>query len=156
MRTRFAVNPMDDQTDIPPIDFERDKRVFDASALHQALGLTLEEMRPGYARIVATPNAVTRGGVGGGLHGGVLAAIVDIVMLRSLFSIVPRNQRPAGTADLNITYLRPALGARITAESTVLRKGRQIAVSEISIFDGEGRLCARGRTLYALRMRPEP
>ena len=60
--------------------------------------------------------------------------------------------------DLGITYLRPALGPRITAEARVLRKGRQVAVSEVEIKDAEGRLCAKGRTLYAIRReaRSEP
>ena len=61
------------------------------------------------------------------------------------------GQEPAGTADLNITYLRPALGARIYAEGTVVKRGRQLAMIEVSILDEQDRLCAKGRTLYAFR-----
>ncbi|MEX1102848.1 MAG: PaaI family thioesterase, partial [Dehalococcoidia bacterium] len=64
------------------------------------------------------------------------------------------TDRPSGTADLNITYLRPALGERITAEATVLRKGRQLAVAEVEVFAGDGRLCAKGRAIYSLRQAP--
>lgn len=119
--------------------------------LHRALGLTLEESRPGFARVCMQTSPVTLGGVNGSVHGGLLACMVDVAMLEALFSTFDANSQPAGTADLNITYLRPALGERVYAEATVLRRGRQLAVTEVSILDEEGRLCARGRTIYSLR-----
>lgn len=131
--------------------FEAFARHFAEHPLHRALGVRLEERREDFARISIAPSAVTQGGVAGGLHGGVLAALVDIVMLAALSTGHRPGQVPAGTADLNITYLRPALGARIYAEGTVVKRGRQLAMIEVSILDEEDRLCARGRTLYAFR-----
>ncbi len=136
--------------------FEAFIRQFDAHPLHRALGVRLEERRKDFARISLAPGAVTQGGVGGSIHGGVLAALVDIAMLAALSTSSSRSgQEPAGTADLNITYLRPALGSRIFAEATVVKRGRQLAMIEVSILDEEGRLCAKGRTLYAFRSAPE-
>ena len=89
--------------------------------------------------------------MGGSVHGGLLAFLVDAATLEALFPMFGPNDRPAGTADLNITYLRPALGAEIVAEATVLRKGRQLAVAEVEIKGAEGMLCAKGRAIYALR-----
>ena len=119
--------------------------------LHKALGLTLEESRPGFARIGMRTSPVTLGGIGGSVHGGLLACMVDIAMLEAIFSVFDDASQPAGTADLNITYLRPALGDRVYAEATVLRRGRTMAVTEVSILDEAGRLCAKGRTIYAMR-----
>ncbi|MEO6398841.1 MAG: PaaI family thioesterase [Tepidiformaceae bacterium] len=133
------------------IDFPRDKREFDEFPLHEALGLTLVELREGVSRVCLTTNRVTLGGVGGSVHGGILAAMVDIAMLEALVPLLRAGETTAGTVDLSITYLRPALGAQIFAEATVLRKGRTTVVTEISISDSEGRLCAKGRTIYALR-----
>lgn len=93
----------------------------------------------------------TQGGVGGSVHGGILAALVDIAMLQAQITVLGPGDIPAGTADLSITYLRPALGANIHAEATVLRKGRQLMVTEVEILDGAGKLCAKGRTIYSLR-----
>lgn len=130
------------------------RRDFDEFPLHKALGLTLDECRPGFARICLHTSALTLGGIGASVHGGLLAAMVDIAMLEALFPMFGRSEQPSGTADLNITYLRPALGERIYAEAAVLRKGRQLAVTEVVILDGDGRLCAKGRTIYALRAGP--
>ena len=119
--------------------------------LHKALGLTVEEAHPGFVRICMQANNFTLGGVGGSVHGGLLAALVDIAMLEALAPLFTANEQPAGTADLNITYLRPAMGPRVYAEATVLRKGRQLAVTEVRILDEAGVLLATGRTIYALR-----
>ena len=41
----------------------------------------------------------------------------------------------------------------VYAEATVLRKGRQLAVTEVNILDEDGKLLAKGRTIYSLRAR---
>ncbi len=58
---------------------------------------------------------------------------------------------PAGTADLQVSYLRQAHGAWIEGEAIVIKRGRQLCVVEVSVSNDSGELCARGRVLYALR-----
>jgi uncharacterized protein (TIGR00369 family) len=132
-------------------DFASRKRWFDAFPLHRQFGLTLEEQRAGFARCLLTTSPFTLGGVGGSVHGGILAAIVDCAMLAALGGMFGDGEQPSGTADLNITYMRPALGERVYAEAVVIKKGRSLAVIEVTITDAEGRLCAKGRTLYAIK-----
>jgi len=132
-------------------DWARHPETFNAVPLHRALGVTLEESRPGFARVAIATGPVTMGGVGGSVHGGVLAALVDIAMLAALGPTFTPDEQPAGTADLNITYLRPALTPKVFAEATVIKKGRSLAVTEVSIVDDNGTLCARGRTIYSIR-----
>ena len=115
------------------------------------MGLSLEELRPGFARVAMIPSEFSIGGVGGSVHGGLLAALVDISMLQAMVSVFADNEEPAGTVDLNITFMRPAVGDVIQAEATVLRKGRHLAVVEVSIFGGDGTLCSKGRAIYAVR-----
>ena len=132
-------------------DFETFKRGFDAEPLHRMLGITVEERRPGFGRICLTKGSDTPQGIGGSVHGGILAAMVDIVMLVAVFADLRPGEQPAGTADLSITYLRQAHGERIWADGTVVKRGRQLSLIEVDLTDEEGRLCARGRTLYAFR-----
>lgn len=132
---------------------EQQRKRFDNLPLYRQLGLRLEEAQAGFARVSMATSPLTLGGVGGSVHGGLLAALVDIAMLEAMFPMFEPDDLPAGTADLSITYLRPALSAQVVAEATVLRKGKTLAVTEVSIFDAEGNLCARGRTIYVLRRR---
>ncbi|QFG02683.1 PaaI family thioesterase [Tepidiforma bonchosmolovskayae] len=127
---------------------------FAATELHRLLGLELTEARPGFACIALRTSPATLSGVGGAVHGGVLAAMVDIAMLFALQASLEPGDVPNGTADLGITYLRPVHGARATAEATIVRKGRTMVYAEVSIFDERRILCARGRTIYALRREP--
>jgi len=132
-------------------EFDIYRRDFDAQPLQKLLGITLVERRSGFGRICLARTEATPQGIGGSVHGGVLAAMVDIAMLVAVFTQLRPGQEPAGTADLNISYLRPARGHRIYADATVIKHGRQLAVIEVSIVDDENRLCAKGRTLYAFR-----
>ncbi len=132
-------------------DFAAFKAEFDASPYHQFLGITVVERRPGYGKIVLKKDTTTPGGIGGSVHGGVLSAMVDIVMLVALFSELKDSEVPAGTAELGITYLRQAHGENIYAEANVVKRGRQLSLVEVDITDDDGRLCARGRVLYAFR-----
>lgn len=127
------------------------KRSFDANPLHRYLGIELEAQQDGYCRIVLTPNEHTPGGVAGSVHGGILATMVDVATLGAVASAVGPREQMNGTAELNISYLRPALSKRVVAEGRLLKKGRTLAVVDVDISDGQGRLFAKGRVQYALR-----
>lgn len=132
-------------------DFAAFKAHFDAEPFHRMLGLTVVERRPGCGRIRLAKGPDTPAGIGGSVHGGVLAAMVDVAMLVAVFAELQPGEQPAGTAELGITYLRPAQGGEIFAEATVIKRGRQLAMIEVEISDDQGRLCAKGRTLYSFR-----
>lgn len=135
-------------------DFDAFKRAFDAEAFHRQLGLTLVERGDGTVRIRLSIRKETPRGIGGSVHGGVLATMVDAASLVAAFTKLRPGQLPAGTADLAITYLRQAHGDEIHADARVLRHGRQLSVIEVDITDAEQTLCARGRVLYAFRSNP--
>ena len=132
-------------------DFEAFRSHFDDDPFHRMLGITVLERRPGFGRIRLAKTGTTPVGIGGSVHGGVLASMVDISMLVAVFAELRPGERPAGTAELGITYLRQAQGSEIFAEARVIKRGRQLAVIEVEIRDQEGQLCAKGRTLYAFR-----
>lgn len=138
----------------PGQSIEQQRERFASLPLYRQLGLTLEEVRAGYSRVAMATSPVTLGGIGGSVHGGLLAALIDIAMLEAVIPAFTENDEPAGTADLNITYMRPVHGTRAVAEATVLRKGKTLAVTEVTISDDQGRLCAKGRTIYVVRHRP--
>jgi uncharacterized protein (TIGR00369 family) len=124
---------------------------FRANPFHDLLGVEMEERSPGYARIRLPMSERLRGGVAGSFHGGVLSALADIACLGAMQGMFDNSARPAGTAELNISYLRPAVGDYVLAEARVLKKGRTLAVIDVDIKSPDGKLVAKCRVSYALR-----
>lgn len=129
-------------------------RGFDARPFHRYLGLTLAEWRTDYARLRLERTEQTPTGIGGSVNGGVIATMIDMAAIPAVFSALTESCHPAGTADLQVTYLRQAHGAWIDAEAHVVKRGRQLCYVDVEVKDAEGRLCAKGRVLYALRASP--
>lgn len=124
---------------------------FDEVPFHRYLGLTLEERADGFARLRLRKTADTPTGIGGSVNGGVIATMIDMATIPAVFTGLPEGSVPAGTADLQVTYLRQAQGQWIDAAASVLKRGRQLTTVEVSVSNDAGVLCARGRVLYALR-----
>ena len=122
---------------------------------HALIGVELVEQSDGYARCRLPVTEKVRGGVGGSVHGGVLSSLVDIATIIAVSTQVQPHEQMAGTAELNISYLRPALGAAVFATAHVIKKGRSLAVCDVDVTDPHGRLLAKGRVSYALRRKGE-
>ncbi len=76
------------------------------------------------------------------LHGGIIAALLDIA---ACFAIISELERDVPTVDLRVDYLRPAGSVDITAEGSVVRVGRSLGVADAKAIDANGRLIAVGR-----------
>ncbi|MEA2912105.1 MAG: hypothetical protein QOJ15_4186 [Bradyrhizobium sp.] len=79
--------------------------------------------------------------LGGTIHGGVLAALLDTVMGAALHTRLSASQKFA-TIDLKITYLRPLSRASGVMRGTgrVIHTGRRIAYVEGEIRDSSAAL----------------
>lgn len=126
-------------------------RFRNSNPFHELIGVELAARSPGYARVRLPMSERVRGGVAGSVHGGVLSALADIATLGAMGTVFSERERAAGTAELSISYLRPALGAYVDAEARVLKKGRTLAVIDVDLKDSDGRLVAKARVSYALR-----
>ena len=81
----------------------------------------------------------------GYIHGGVLAALVD---LTAVFAIAAKLGRGAPTVDLRVDFHRPAITTELRAIGRVIRLGRTIATAEATVLDAEGALVASGRGAF--------
>ncbi len=124
---------------------------FDDNPFHQYLGLTLVDTREDFARLRLAIKDTTPTGIGGSVNGGVISTMVDMAAVPAVFSNLREGSEPAGTADLQVTYLRQAHGEWIDAEARVIKRGRQLCTIEVEIKSDTGIVCAKGRVLYALR-----
>ena len=74
----------------------------------------------------------------GGLHGGVIAFVLDISMGHLLW-----KQSGAGTTlEMKVQYARAARSGRLTATGRFLRQGRSISYLRSELTDASGELIA--------------
>ncbi len=124
---------------------------FNELPFHQYLGLQLVERSADHSKLQLRRTASTPTGIGGSVHGGVLATLVDMTAVAAVFAGLKDGDQPAGTADLQLSYLRQTKGDVVTSVGTVLKRGRQLATIEVKVTDDSGALCCTGRVLYAFR-----
>ncbi len=132
------------------LDIERLWRGWLRSPFHSFLHMDLEafDREAGTATFnIPFKEAYARTAGEEGIHGGVLASIIDIAADFAL--AVAMNRMGFPTIDLRIDYLRMASNGDMTAKARTIKKGRTIGVAEVEVYDAKGRLCAVGRGAYA-------
>jgi len=96
------------------------------------------------------------------LHGGVTSSVIDLTGgLSALLSCARQNvgqsiqeigERLTGSAtiDLRVDYLRPGKGKAFRCQSTVIRAGNRIVVSNIDLFNEKNIRIATGTGTYLI------
>jgi uncharacterized protein (TIGR00369 family) len=94
------------------------------------------------------------------LHGGVISSVLDATggLAASVGIIQRMNAEPVatvldqfsnvGTIDIRVDYLRPGRGAAFTAEANIIRSGRKVAVTRMSLHNQKDLLIAVGTGTY--------
>ena len=80
------------------------------------------------------------------IHGGVLAALIDI---SAHAAVAVQIGRMAPTVDLRIDYLRPAPGCDLYATARTLRVGRALARVDVEISGRDTPVLAVGRGTFS-------
>lgn len=79
------------------------------------------------------------------LHGGMIAVIMDDFIGATIFALGRDDFYT--TVDLSVDYFASAReGDVVTARTRVVKPGQRVIHAECDLFNGEGKLLARGRT----------
>ena len=109
-----------------------------ADPLAARLGITLEQVRPGYARAVMTVGPDHLNAVGT-THGGATMALLDVVHA----AVSNSHGTVAIAQDVHTEFLAAGrAGDRLTAEGTELHRSSRTAVYRIEARADDGRLVA--------------
>jgi uncharacterized protein (TIGR00369 family) len=113
-----------------------------------ALGLEVVEASQGTARVIL-PVRDDHLNIGGTVHGGVIATLVDVAVGVACHSLdTDGRRRPQATTELNVTFLRAGRSGPLACTARIRRRGRSLAVGEAEVSDATGRLLAVGRATY--------
>ena len=135
------------------------KDLFQATPFHAHLGLEMTEISTDKVSVrVRKTGDLTL--VGGTLHGGVLAAMVDSLGAFHAGMAAQRRLNEAGdksdnrpfglrTLALNVDYLRPLRGDVFTATTTTLHVGSNVIRLRGEVTDGDGAMVAAASLSFA-------
>jgi acyl-CoA thioesterase len=88
--------------------------------------------------------------MGGAVHGGIHATILDTSMGGTLVSTLP-EQEWCATAQLDISFINAVgVGTRLVASSEVVRRGRNLAHIEGRLVTEDGTLVATAKGTWAV------
>jgi acyl-CoA thioesterase len=128
-------NDMNKSTDLVAGLKEKEK----TEPIASFLKMKLEELTPGYAKIAMkiTPEHLNFNGM---VFGGIVMALADQAFAYATNSLVS----PSIATQFNIHLISGAeAGDELTAECRVLKSGRRIGVSEMTVTDQRGKLIAK-------------
>jgi uncharacterized protein (TIGR00369 family) len=106
------------------------------------LGFT--DLRPERGRVVVEmPAAEFHYNPLGGVHGGVISALLDTAAGCAVHSTLEAGEGYT-SLDLTVKFLRPVTvdSGLLTAEGLVLQRGRRTALAQAQLTDGQGKLVA--------------
>jgi 1,4-dihydroxy-2-naphthoyl-CoA hydrolase len=117
-------------------------------ALVPKLGIEFVELSP--QRVIARMPVEGNTQPNGILHGGATAALCETVASVGTVLAVGVEKQAVGI-ELNVNHIRAVAAGVVTATGVPLQVGRSIAVWDINVHDGEGRLAAASRLTLAIR-----
>ncbi len=109
------------------------KSGFDAIPINKFLGFELRDSTREGA-IVALPARESLTQEYAVIHGGILATLADTAAVYALHPFLEAGERMT-SIEFKVNFLAPATFARgeVVARSTVIRKGRSIAVAQVDV-----------------------
>jgi uncharacterized protein (TIGR00369 family) len=120
------------------------------SPLAALLGIETVDVSPDRVRVRLPfrPEVTT---VGDLVHGGAIAALIDVAATAAFWTGADLAQNPRGsTIGFTVNFLAPARGADLVAEARVVQRGRSICVGEVAVEGVGGRAVARALVTYKL------
>lgn len=132
-----------------PTALEPMRRFLQDQGISRALGITLEALGAGTARISMTPDGAVRHDTGA-VPGPLLLAMADIAASLAIHTVVERTDLHM-TTDLSSHFLDAALEVPLVAEGRVERQGSRQVFASARVTDGGGRLCLRAFGTWAVR-----
>lgn len=119
---------------------------FPTPPMAEHLGFRMMDVSEGRAVFEGTPRSEFLNPLGT-VHGGWAATVLDSALACSVHTTLPAGEAYT-TLEIKVNLVRPILEAsgRLTADGTVIHRGRRTATAEAKLTDEAGRLFAHATT----------
>lgn len=82
----------------------------------------------------------------GVIHGGIISSLADV----ALSNLLPSNEdgiQQVVTVDLNVSFLKPATGTYLMANSKMVKQGKTLIHTECSIHNDKQEIVAKSKAI---------
>jgi uncharacterized protein (TIGR00369 family) len=132
-------------------NYERIRKVIGAMPFSRNLGMEVEDVSQGYARLRLhfKPENTTAGDA---LHGGAIASLIDTTGAMAAWTTaeIATPKCFGSTVSVNVNYLSGAIGEDILAEGRILKRGKEIIYTDVRVTNQSGKLLAQGTVTYRI------
>lgn len=120
------------------------------SPLGRLLGIELVDVGDDVVRVrLPFRDEVTT--LGSLVHGGAIAALVDVAATAAAWTKADLARSPRGTTiGFSLNFLQGAVGADLTATATVIQRGKSVQVCDVEVRGAGGEGVARALVTYKL------
>ena len=85
------------------------------------------------------------------VHGGAVAALVDVSATAAAWTRAELTRSPRGTTiGFSLNFLQGAVGVDLVSTARIIQRGRSVQVCDVEVHDPAARLCAKALVTYKL------
>jgi len=128
------------------------RRAVESAPYYQLLQITLEQIDVGFARF-RMPFRKELTQAYGVVHGGALATLADTAVAFAMMTMIQPGEKVT-TVEFKINFLAPVAGDDMIGEARILNKGKRLALADMEVKTGDGKLIARGLATYIILNSP--
>ena len=125
---------------------QRNEKLATGGTFEQHTNTRIAEVRPGYATLYIGIEPFHLNG-NGTLHGGVYATLIDNAMG---FAAAALAEVRIATTQMNVHFLGPVSGGRISCTAEAVHRTRRTATAEAKVHDANGNLLAIGTGAFRI------
>ena len=122
---------------------------WDGSGVADLLGWKIVSEEPGLVRAEFEAKEEFRNPKGA-IIGGILAAMLDLIISAAVRSSLEENQRPGGTLEMKVNFIDAVEPGTLSADGRIVHTGRSIAFAEGRLTAPNGSLVATGSATMRL------
>lgn len=147
-RKRYGLVPEDEQRTMGGLQFVQGlvAGTLPLNSMAATIGYDIVAAQSGRVTVTAEPTAAHLNPAGG-VHGGFAATLLDTCMGLAIFTTLEAGYAQT-TVEFKVSLARPITPQTglVTAEGTLLTRGRRIGMADGRVTDRNGRLLAHGTT----------
>ncbi len=119
---------------------------------YQLLKISLDQIDEGFARF-RMPFRKELTQAYGVVHGGAIATLADTAVAFAMMTIIQPGERVT-TVEFKINFLAPVTEEEMIAEARIINKGKRLALADMEVKRGDGKLIAKGLATYIILSPP--